>query len=50
MYPLDVEVLKGSPITNRLGTKQGKAGKIVLGTTHPTAKEVQLFVRFALIE
>jgi hypothetical protein len=50
MYPLEIEILKGSPIINRLGTKQGKAAKVVLGTTHPTAKEVLIFPRFALVE
>jgi hypothetical protein len=50
MYPLDIEILKGSPIINRLGTQQGKAAKVVLATTHPTAKEVLIFPRFALVE
>ena len=47
LYPLNVEVAKDAPPINRLGTKQGRAGKITIETTHPTAKKVLLYVLFA---
>jgi len=48
MYPLTVEVPKGSLTVNCLGAKQGDLGKILIGTTHPVAKEVPIYVRFAV--
>lgn len=46
-YELTVEVPKNAPTVNRLGTDQAKAGKIVIETTHPHVKQVQIEVRFA---
>jgi len=43
-----VEVPKGSLTVNCLGAKQGDLGKILIGTTHPVAKEVPIYVRFAV--
>jgi len=48
MYPLSVGVKKGSRQVNRLGSKQAKMGKIVVETTHPSAKRLLIYVRFAV--
>lgn len=46
--PLEIEVPAGTRPMVRLDTAQGKAGRIVLKTTHPTMKELALGVRFAV--
>jgi hypothetical protein len=48
MYPLSVEVRQGSRQVNRLGSKQAKMGKILIETTHPSTKQVPIYVRFAV--
>ena len=48
LYPVIVNVEKNAPAMNRLGGVGSSAGKIVLHTTHPTVKELTLFVRFAV--
>ena len=48
LYLLTVAVPKGAPATNRLGGLQSKPGKIVLETTHPDAKRIELTVKFAV--
>lgn len=48
MYPLQIEIPPGSRLVNRLGTNQAKMGKIVIETTHPTAKTVPIQVKFAV--
>ncbi|MBC8355857.1 MAG: DUF1573 domain-containing protein [Planctomycetes bacterium] len=48
LIPLTVEVSKDTPVMNRLGGVQTPTGRIVLKTTHPTATEVVLYVRFAV--
>jgi hypothetical protein len=48
MYPLTVEVPKDSRPIDRLGSKQSKYGEIVIETTHPTAKELPIHVKFAI--
>jgi hypothetical protein len=48
VYPLAVEIPKGSRTVNRLGYEQGKLARIVLATTHPIAKTVTLYVKFAV--
>lgn len=48
MYPLIVEIPKGAHTVNCLGAKQGKLGKILIETTHPSAKEVPIYVKFAV--
>jgi hypothetical protein len=46
--PLNIEVPKGSPPANHLGSEQGESGQILLQTTHPQAKQLRLFVQFAV--
>lgn len=48
MYPLQIEIPPGSRLVNRLGTDQAKMGKIVIETTHPTAKTIPIRVKFAV--
>jgi hypothetical protein len=48
MYPLTVEIPKGSRTVNCLGVNQGELAKILIGTTHPIAKEVPIYVKFAV--
>jgi len=48
LYPVTVELDKSAPPMNRLGGVGSSVGKIVIHTTHPTAKEVTLHVRFAV--
>lgn len=48
LVPVVVEVSKDAPAANHLGGTGSGLGKIVLHTTHPTAKEVTLYVRFAV--
>ncbi|HUG69809.1 MAG TPA: DUF1573 domain-containing protein [Pirellulaceae bacterium] len=48
LYPVVVEIGKDAPSMNRLGGVEAEYGKIMLHTTHPTAKEVILYVRFAV--
>lgn len=46
--PITIEVPKGSPQANHLGSNIGEMGEIVLETNHPDAKEVRLRVQFAI--
>jgi hypothetical protein len=46
--PVEVEVPPGTPPMVRLGTAQGEQGRVVLGSTHPTVREVSLDVRFSV--
>lgn len=46
-YPLTIEIPAGSRAVNRLGSRQAKRGKILIESTHPTAKQIQLYVSFA---
>ncbi|MDA1054726.1 MAG: DUF1573 domain-containing protein [Planctomycetota bacterium] len=48
LFPITVELDKRAPAMNRLGGVGSAVGRIVIHTTHPTAKEVILFVRFAV--
>ena len=45
--PLTVEIPPGSPPANFLGSP-GKMGQIILDTTHPGAKQIRLYVQFAV--
>jgi hypothetical protein len=47
-YLLEIDIPPGQSPINRQGGEQGKLGKIVFRTTHPEAKEVRLFVQFAI--
>ncbi len=46
--PLVISVPPGTPPMVRLGTEQGAAGCIILGTTLPTVPELRLEVRFSV--
>ena len=46
--PLTIEVPPGSPPVNYLGTEANKSAEVVLETTHPQAKQIKLYVRFAV--
>jgi hypothetical protein len=46
--PLTIEIPKGSPPVNFLGTESNPAAEIILETTHPEARRIKLFVRFAV--
>lgn len=48
MYPLTIEIPKGAHPVDRLGSDQFKLGKIVIETTHPTSKIINLHVRFSV--
>ena len=48
MIPLTIKIPPGSQTVNRLGTDQGKTARIVLKTTHPHAKEVVIYLQFAI--
>lgn len=48
MYPLKIEVPAGARPVNRLGSDQGKLGVIHIKTTHPTATELPIYVKFAV--
>ncbi len=48
LYPLHIKIPPGSPSVNRLGSQQGKVGRINIETTHPSAKLVPVYVSFAV--
>ena len=49
MVPLHIEIPPGSPQVSLLGgSDQADFGKIILHTTHPEAKELRIWVRFAV--
>ncbi len=48
MTPLTISVPPGSRPVTRMGTDQGRYGRIVVETNHPDAKSVPVFVRFAV--
>jgi hypothetical protein len=48
LYPVTISIPRGAPSINRLGSVQGKWGVINIETTHPTAKEMPIYVSFAI--
>jgi hypothetical protein len=46
--PLTIDIPKGSPPANHLGSEQGQFGEIVLETTHPKVPKLRILVRFAI--
>jgi hypothetical protein len=48
MVPLTIAIPKDARPINRLGSTQGPLGKIIIDTTHPTAKTLPIYVRFAV--
>jgi hypothetical protein len=47
-YTLTVRVPKGAPRMSRLGTEQGKFGRILLTTEHSVIKEIPILVKFSV--
>lgn len=47
-FPLFVRVPKGAPLVNRRGTEQAPSGSILVETTHPRIKRIQIWVRYAV--
>lgn len=47
-FPVTVSIPPGSRPTNRLGSKQSLLGEIVIETTHSQARQITLYVRFAI--
>ncbi|HAY81578.1 MAG TPA: hypothetical protein DCY79_17380, partial [Planctomycetaceae bacterium] len=43
-----VRVPPNAPIANRRGTEQAPAGSILIETTHPRIKRMQIWVRYAV--
>lgn len=49
MVPLQIEVIKDGPLVSLTGgVERSDYGRIVIKTTHPEAKELQVLVRFAV--
>jgi hypothetical protein len=48
MYPLTVEVRRNARAVERLGSTKEKFGKIVLDSTHPNTKTINIYVRFVV--
>lgn len=48
MYPVKIAVRQNSRPVDRLGSEKGKYGRITLETTHPYAKVIHMYVRFAV--
>ncbi|MCA9165102.1 MAG: DUF1573 domain-containing protein, partial [Planctomycetales bacterium] len=48
LYPLTVTIPADTTPVNRLGSEQAKAGRVLIKTTHPLAKEILLYVAFAV--
>ena len=46
MIPLTIEIPQGAPPMNRLGSDQGKVGKVMIETTHPAVKQAPIYVQF----
>jgi CTP:molybdopterin cytidylyltransferase MocA len=46
--PLEIEIPPGSPPVSYLSASQSKLAEIVLETTHPEAKQLRLWVQFAI--
>lgn len=46
--PVTIEIPKGTPPANHLGSEQGKLGRITFKTRHPQSPELRIYVRFAI--
>jgi len=46
--PLTIEIPTGSPASVHMGNAQGKLGVVELESTHPHAKQLKIFVQFAV--
>jgi hypothetical protein len=47
-FPLTVEIPPGSPVANHLGADPARWAQVVLHTTHPSAREIKVLVKFAV--
>jgi hypothetical protein len=50
LYPVTIEVPADAAPINLLGTEGGRTGRIVLDTTHPAIKHVELRVTYVVRE
>ncbi len=48
MFPLAIEIPPNSRAVNCMGKKREDVGKIIIRSTHPTTKSIEVFVRFAV--
>jgi len=48
LTPLTIQIPKGSPPADYLGTSEGKLGQIILETNHPNARELRILLRFSI--
>ena len=48
LTPLTIQIPKGSPAANYLGSDQGDFGRITIETNHPQAPQLRILVRFAV--
>ncbi len=48
-YPLRLTIPKDCPNVNMLGPEEQNLGRFVIHTTHPTEKQIEIYVRFAKI-
>ena len=46
--PLIIQIPKGSRAGSYLGTKQSRCGEITIETNHPKARQLHLYVSFAV--
>ena len=47
-FPLVVRVPRNAPLANHRGTEQAPAGSILVETTHPRIKRMQIWLRYAV--
>jgi hypothetical protein len=48
VIPIEIEIPQGSPPCNYFGPKKDKLGRIRLKTTHPTVKELDIYLQFLI--
>ena len=48
LFPLTIRIPAGSRPVSLQGPDAQNLGRIVISTTHPTAKKIDIFVRFAI--
>ena len=48
LHELTIEVAKDARPVNRLGSEQGAIGIVMIETTHPIARQVPIYVSFAV--
>ena len=48
LTPVTIEVPRGSPPANHLGSEQAKLGRVTLKTHHPQSPQLRIYIRFAV--